>query len=134
MDTAAAELFRRLKKDKYYEIEALMRNLEPENEFLDYKTTNSSNGKLTDDDFKNLSKAISGFGNSDGGILIWGIGTKDVKTLRNRNHTYLTEIPEKEKIVEQANFFKSNLDRRMISATNPRHTSVENFVNNLTKE
>jgi len=31
------------------------------------------NGKLADDDKKNLAKAVSGFANSSGGILIWGI-------------------------------------------------------------
>ncbi len=29
---------------------------------------------MTDDDRKNLGKALSGFANSDGGIVIWGIG------------------------------------------------------------
>ncbi|NRA66274.1 MAG: putative DNA binding domain-containing protein [Pseudobacteriovorax sp.] len=30
--------------------------------------------KLNDDDRRNYSKALSGFANSDGGIIIWGIG------------------------------------------------------------
>jgi hypothetical protein len=33
----------------------------------------SRDAKLTDDDKKNLAKAVSGFANSGGGVLIWGI-------------------------------------------------------------
>lgn len=41
---------------------------------VDFKEKHDrSNGKLEDDDRKNLAKAISGFANSSGGVLIWGI-------------------------------------------------------------
>ena len=44
--------------------------------FIDFKQA-ASEGKnfttLHKDDRKNLSKAISGFGNSEGGVVIWGI-------------------------------------------------------------
>lgn len=36
------------------------------------------NGKLADDDKKNLAKAVSGFANSNGGVLIWGIQDKSM--------------------------------------------------------
>jgi hypothetical protein len=40
----------------------------------DYKTkTDTRNATLSQDDKKNLAKAISGFANSSGGILIWGL-------------------------------------------------------------
>lgn len=35
--------------------------------------------KLDDDDKKNLAKAVSGFANSGGGVLIWGIEDKSLK-------------------------------------------------------
>lgn len=45
-----------------------------ENLHYDYKTkSDSRNPKLNGDDKKNLAKAISGFSNSAGGVLIWGI-------------------------------------------------------------
>jgi hypothetical protein len=44
--------------------------------FLDYKqaaTTTFPALSLHADDRKNLAKAISGFGNGDGGLIIWGV-------------------------------------------------------------
>ncbi len=38
-----------------------------------------TNSKLADNDKKNLAKAISGFANSGGGVLIWGIEDKSLK-------------------------------------------------------
>lgn len=45
--------------------------------FLDFKRSrdNGSGNHLYPDDKKNLAKAISGFGNSEGGVLIWGLGS-----------------------------------------------------------
>lgn len=39
---------------------------------LDFKLL-SSGANLTQDDKKNLAKAISGFANSDGGLIVWGV-------------------------------------------------------------
>jgi len=44
---------------------------------IDFKEKhNRSHASLEDDDQKNLAKAISGFANSGGGILVWGIQDK----------------------------------------------------------
>lgn len=41
---------------------------------IDFKEKqNSSNSQLDDSDKRNLAKAVSGFANSSGGVLIWGI-------------------------------------------------------------
>src|SRR5258708_2915499 len=46
--------------------------------FIDFKTTKSIDGKLSDDDKKNFSKAASGFAHQEGGVIVWGIrATKD---------------------------------------------------------
>jgi len=42
--------------------------------------------KLADDDKKNLAKAVSGFANSGGGVLIWGI---EDKTMSSKPVTYV---------------------------------------------
>ena len=51
-------------------------NQQTEELFLDFKQAVSV-GKnfvtLHRDDRRNLSKAISGFGNSEGGVIIWGV-------------------------------------------------------------
>jgi hypothetical protein len=41
--------------------------------FFDYKRSSTvlPGVKLSDDDRKNLAKAIAGFGNSEGGVVVW---------------------------------------------------------------
>ncbi len=48
-----------------------------EDSHLEFKEkSNPKNANLSDDDQTNYSKALSGFANSDGGVLIWGITCK----------------------------------------------------------
>lgn len=42
----------------------------------------SRDGVLSDDERRNFSKSLSAFGNSDGGVLIWG-GCEDQKGSRS---------------------------------------------------
>jgi hypothetical protein len=44
-----------------------------ERQHVDFKEKDRNASELTDNDKKNLSKAVSGFANSSGGVLIWGI-------------------------------------------------------------
>lgn len=46
------------------------------------------NSKLEDDDKKNLAKAVSGFANSGGGVLVWGLEdeTLNAKPISNIQH------------------------------------------------
>lgn len=50
-------------------------NKQEENLNLDFKTINDANLKNKDDK-KNLSKSFSGFANSSGGLLVWGIDAR----------------------------------------------------------
>jgi len=53
---------------------------------VDFKEkSDPSHEKLEEDDKKNLARAISGFANSGGGVLIWGIKDKDIspKPIKN---------------------------------------------------
>lgn len=53
-------------------IHGFINDSQEENIYLDFKTVNSAN--LThSDDKKNLSKALSGFANSSGGLIVWGV-------------------------------------------------------------
>jgi hypothetical protein len=48
--------------------------------FFDYKEKQDrTNAKLDEKDKKNLAKSVSGFANSSGGVLIWGIEDKSLK-------------------------------------------------------
>lgn len=44
-----------------------------ENPILDFKCASKNTAPMTDDDIKNYAVALSGFANSEGGIIIWGV-------------------------------------------------------------
>jgi len=56
-------------------IDDYVANKQEENLQLDFKELNKADFSHSDDK-KNLAKAISGFSNSDGGIIVWGIKAK----------------------------------------------------------
>ena len=43
------------------------------------KQTQTGSGKMSPDDRNNLAKAISGFANSEGGVVIWGVDCREGK-------------------------------------------------------
>lgn len=58
-------------------LDALVQEKREEDLYLEFKQkADTRNGDLDANDKKNFSKALSGFANADGGILIFGIGTK----------------------------------------------------------
>jgi hypothetical protein len=64
---------------------------------FDYKTKRDSRTpQLEDDDKKNLAKAVSGFANSSGGVLLWGIKGNTVPTLTPiaQIQTFMTNLLE----------------------------------------
>jgi hypothetical protein len=73
----AEDLFRRLSEGGEAAIDALVADRQSEELFLDFKRSADSGAgsRLHDDDRGNLAKAISGFGNSEGGVVIWGVDT-----------------------------------------------------------
>lgn len=85
-----------LKLNGEEEIDRLISLGEQESFYIDFKesTTQSSANKLSESDRKNFAKAISGFANTSGGLLIWGI--KD-----NKNGAF-----SKKKISNPDNFIK----------------------------
>jgi hypothetical protein len=51
---------------------------QPENPYIDFKTKDPKgiSPRASVNDKRNLSKAMSGFGNSDGGLIVWGVEAK----------------------------------------------------------
>lgn len=45
----------------------------PETLILDFKVASKNSGPMQPDDRKNLAEALSGFANSEGGLIVWGI-------------------------------------------------------------
>ena len=52
-------------------IDSFLRNGREEDLHLEFKTV--SDNPFNKDDRKNFAKALSGFGNSAGGLVIWGV-------------------------------------------------------------
>jgi Schlafen, AlbA_2 len=75
----AEDLFERLSKQGEAAIDVLIEDRQSEELFLDFKrsTDNGTGRRLHDTDRKNLGKAISGFGNSEGGVIVWGVDCRD---------------------------------------------------------
>src|SRR5579871_4078524 len=74
----AEDIFERLQKDGEKAIDEFIMTQQSEEMFLDFKrSANNGDGTvLSDKDRNNLAKAISGFGNSEGGVIVWGIECK----------------------------------------------------------
>ena len=71
----AHELFERLRDGGCLALEQLLADREPESLFLDFKRSPQDGAlkTLAPEDNKNLSKALSGFANSSGGVVVWGV-------------------------------------------------------------
>lgn len=114
-------LIKELKQNGINAIENLLSNKEVEQYFVDFKTTQWEDytGKktLAPDDRKNIEKAISGFGNSEGGLLIWGINTESEGDFASSLKPIIS--PET---------FLSLINKGVNRFTIPQHTSVEGFI------
>ena len=79
-----------------------------ENIYLEFKTKEDrSNGELGDGDARQFSRALSGFANSDGGVLIWGIET-------NKN-----DQAWKRKPISKVYDFQGRLKKSLLNAVQP---------------
>lgn len=120
--TRAEELLKRIRDGGGAQEIILMINQHfTEELFLDYKQSATVAGArgLSDSDRKNFGKAISGFGNSEGGLLVWG-----VQCQQGANG----DIPTAPTHVPNALAFKTLLDGAVGGITIPAHRSVENFA------
>ncbi|MCH4090593.1 AlbA family DNA-binding domain-containing protein [Acetobacter sp.] len=120
----ALDLFREFEEKKEAFIKELLENKISEELFLDYKNVSTSNGagKLSDDDKKNFAKAVSGFGNSDGGIIIWGIDCRRDEDGSDTPQGYQSEHPRLSAFSPE--WFKSLLEGMTSGVTVPPHAGV----------
>lgn len=111
-----------IKKRGYRALADIVARKEAEKFFIDFKQTqkNDYSGQRTlyESDKKNFAKAISGFGNSEGGIIIWGIDAS------GRTNDYAKSI----KPIRGIDNFKSLLESFVSLLTLPVHKTVESFV------
>ena len=91
--------------------------------FLDYKRSadNGAGTSLHNKDRSNLAKAISGFGNSEGGVIVWGVDC--------RNDPLLGDVPTSHPIcIHKPTRFKSWLEQATTGLTVPPHEGVRHHA------
>ena len=118
-------LFKRIIKDGEKAIDDFILNRESESLFLDFKRSsdNGAGKKLSQTDRHNLAKAISGFGNSAGGLIIWGIDCTDC-----REDDDFADIARAKHPITDPQRYKSWLEGAISSSTIPPHTGVQNHI------
>lgn len=88
---------------------------------LDFKTLANNAAPMTKTDKKNLAEALSGFANSDGGLIVWGIdarseGGDDPDTAKEKRP------------IANLNLFLSDLHRLTAHVVSPAIVGVEHIV------
>ena len=103
-------------------------NLQTEELFLDFKqavSTGKNGTTLHKDDRKNLAKGISGFGNSEGGVIVWG-----VECSRDCD---IGDVAKAKVKVKNVHRFLSWLENAISGCTIPSHNRVRNHIISVDK-
>lgn len=104
-------------------IDEFIINQQTEELFLDFKQAVSVGKNFTTlhrDDRKNLAKAISGFGNSEGGVVIWGVEcSRDIE---------IGDVARAKVKVKNVHRFLSWLENAISGCTIPSHNKVRNHI------
>lgn len=71
----AEDLFSRIESQGLEAIHGMLSEAKSEEAFLDFKQSGDggTGRQLCEPDLKNFSKALSGFSNADGGVIVWGV-------------------------------------------------------------
>jgi hypothetical protein len=117
----AEELFLRIREGGAAEIHAMINAPVVEELFLDYKRSSTTFPAATpsDEDKKNLAKAIAGFGNSEGGVVVWGVDCRQ---------TAAGDVPTGPVPIIQPMTLKTLFDNAIGGLTLPAHSAVENIA------
>ena len=114
----AHDLYERLVAAGEPAIDQLIQARESEAYFLDFKRSSNNGGGpgLSPNDRKNLAKAISGFGNSEGGVIVWGV---DCAQIAGQGDVAQAKLP-----LPDAAAFRSRLEGIVSGCTVPGHERV----------
>ena len=119
----AEDMFQKLVYFGEDAIDEFLINLQTEELFLDFKQAVSAGNKgnsLHRDDRKNLAKGISGFGNSEGGVIVWG-----VECCRDAE---IGDVAQAKVKVKNVHRFLSWLENAISGCTIPSHNKVRNHI------
>lgn len=119
----AEDIFQKLVYFGEDAIDDFIINQQTEELFLDFKQAVSIGKEfktLHRDDRKNLAKAISGFGNSEGGVIIWGVEcSRDLE---------IGDVAKAKVKVKNVHRFLSWLENAISGCTIPSHNKVRNHI------
>ena len=118
----AYDLFSRLEAEGESMLDELISDRKAEELFLDFKRS-ANDGKrhrLHPDDRKNLSKALSGFANSEGGVIIWGVDTQKLPDG--------VDVAQGKKPITEPQRFVAWLEQAISGRTVPPCPGVRNIV------
>lgn len=118
----AEEIFQKFKLYGADVITAMMEAFESESLWLDFKrSSNDGKGtKLGENDRANLARAISGFGNSQGGVVVWGVECRRDKSG--------ADVPTNKRLIQRPTRFVSWLEDAVGACTIPPHPHVEHIA------
>jgi hypothetical protein len=125
----ASDLFSAIEEKGISFIDDLIQNKISEEFFLDYKCVTTPDGakRIEEEDKKKLGKAISGFGNSDGGVIIWGVDCRTTKDKGDLPTGYQADaVPALKEFSPK--WWKSLLESFVSGATMPAHQGVRHIA------
>lgn len=124
----AEDIFQKLVYFGEDAIDEFILNMQTEELFLDFKQAISigKNGTtLHKDDRKNLAKCISGFGNSEGGVVVWGVEcSRDID---------IGDVAKAKVKVKNVYRYLSWLENAISGCTIPSHNKVRNHIISVDK-
>ena len=120
----AEDIFNRICEKGEEAIKDFINDRQSEDLFLDFKRSadKGSKKRLHQNDRQNMAKAISGFGNSEGGIIIWGIDCP--------NQPEMGDVPSDsdEFLIHNPKRFLSWLEGVVSGCTVPPHSDVRHHA------
>ncbi len=118
----AEDLLERVLSEGEHAIDIFIEERDSENLFLDFKRSadNGAGRTLHQNDRRNLAKAISGFGNSAGGLVVWGV---DCSADASGADTARMKVP----LIDPKKFL-SQIEGAVSGCTIPPHSGVQNRV------
>jgi len=116
------DIFERIIAQGRQSIEEFIIQRKSEELFLDFKRSSNDGNepRLSDNDRNNLAKAISGFGNSEGGVIVWGVDCSKGPDG--------ADVAKCEVMLNNPTRFASLLQGTISGCTIPPHSTVENHV------
>ncbi len=118
----AEDIFENIKQNGLSAIDEFILQRQSEELFLDFKISGDAGRgpKLHESDRKNLAKMISAFGNSSGGVIVWGVDC-------SYNPLDYSDLPRGKKPILDGHRFIARLEGAVSGCTLPAHQKVIHF-------